>query len=71
MKIFSKIFKGFQLLTVFLKTSILDVWQGSEYASVINVSQFLLFIIFFIYLMTSKIINLWLNQFLFVYLYFS
>ena len=58
MKIFTKIFKGFQLLTVFLKTSILDVRQGSEYASVINVSQFLLFIIFFIYLMTSKIINL-------------
>ena len=30
---FTKINNGFPLLTVFVKSSILDVWQGSEYAS--------------------------------------
>ena len=28
-----KIINGFQLLTIFAKSSILDVWKGSEYAS--------------------------------------
>ena len=28
-----KIVNGFQLLTIFTKRSILDVWQGSKYAS--------------------------------------
>ena len=27
---------NFQLLTIFTKSSILDVWQGSEYPSVID-----------------------------------
>ena len=27
---------SFQLLTIFTKSSILDVWQGSEYPSVID-----------------------------------
>ena len=28
-----KIVNGFQLLTIFTKRSILDVWHGSKYAS--------------------------------------
>ena len=30
---FEKIVEDFELLTIFAKRSILDVWQGSEYAS--------------------------------------
>ena len=30
---FAKIVNGFMPLTIFAKRSILDVWQGSEYAS--------------------------------------
>ena len=33
MELFVKIVKNGKLLTVFVKTSSLDVWQGSEYAS--------------------------------------
>ena len=33
MKLFAKIIKGSQPLTIFAKPSTLDVWQGSEYAS--------------------------------------
>ena len=33
MECFVKIVNGFKLLTVFPKPFILDVWQGSEYAS--------------------------------------
>ena len=33
MKFFAKIATGFQLLTIFAKIFILDVWLGSEYAS--------------------------------------
>ena len=33
MEIFAKIVNGFQPLTIFAKSSILDVLQGSEYAS--------------------------------------
>ena len=33
MERFEKIVEGFELLTVFAKRSILDVWQGSECAS--------------------------------------
>ena len=33
MEFFTKILNGFQSLTFFLKSSILDVWQSSEYAS--------------------------------------
>ena len=32
-ELFVKIVKSKKLLTIFVKTSILDVWQGSEYAS--------------------------------------
>ena len=34
MEFFAKIVDGLKLLTIFLKNWILDVWQGSEYASV-------------------------------------
>ena len=33
MELFAKIVNGFQLLAIFAKNSILDVWQASEYAS--------------------------------------
>ena len=33
MEPFGKIIKNFLRLTIFAKSSILDVWQGSEYAS--------------------------------------
>ena len=33
MKRFEKIIEGFEPLTVFAKCSILNVWQGSEYAA--------------------------------------
>ena len=33
MELFAKIIKNEESLTIFAKTSILDVWQGSEYAS--------------------------------------
>ena len=33
MKCFTKKVKSFSLLTIFAKHSILDIWQGSEYAS--------------------------------------
>ena len=33
LELFLKLVSGFQLLTIFAKSSILDVWQGSEYAS--------------------------------------
>ena len=33
MKLFAKIVKNEKPFTVFVKKSILDVWQGSEYAS--------------------------------------
>ena len=36
MKRFAKIVNGYKLLTIFTKRSILDVWQGSEYASGID-----------------------------------
>ena len=32
MEPFAKIVNGFQLLTIFTKSSILDVWQGYEHA---------------------------------------
>ena len=35
MKLFVKIVNDFQSLTIFAKSSILDVWQGYEYASVL------------------------------------
>ena len=34
MKFFVKIVNDFQQSTIFTKSSIVDVWQGSEYASV-------------------------------------
>ena len=33
MECFAKIVNGFYMLTVFTKRFILDIWQGSEYAS--------------------------------------
>ena len=36
MKCFAKIVNGWKLLTIFAKLFILDVWQGSEYASANN-----------------------------------
>ena len=33
MECFEKVVDGFELLTIFAKLSILDVWQGSEYGS--------------------------------------
>ena len=33
MELFVKIVKNEKPFTIFVKTSILDVWQGSEYAS--------------------------------------
>ena len=33
MELFAKIVKNENPFTIFVKTSILDVWQGSEYAS--------------------------------------
>ena len=33
MEFFTKIVKNEKPFTIFVKTSILDVWQGSEYAS--------------------------------------
>ena len=38
MQRFAKIVNDFIQLTTFVKCSILDVWQGSEYASEINFS---------------------------------
>ena len=32
MEFFAKLVKGFKPLTIFVKSSILDVWQSSEYA---------------------------------------
>ena len=40
MELFAKIVSGFRPLTVFTKTSILNVWQGSKYTSVINNAKF-------------------------------
>ena len=37
MEIFAKIVNGLQPLTIFVKNSILDVWPGYEYASVVHV----------------------------------
>ena len=34
MEVFAKIVNGFQLITIFAKSSFLDVWQGSEYATI-------------------------------------
>ena len=33
MELFAKIVEGFQLLTVFDKSSIIYIWQGSKYVS--------------------------------------
>ena len=33
MEVFTKIVNGFSFLTIFAKSSILDVWQDSEFAS--------------------------------------
>ena len=33
MEFFAKIVKGYKTLTVFTKIFIIDVWQGSKYAS--------------------------------------
>ena len=41
MKYFAKLVNGFQLLTTFAKGFILDVWQGSQYASEYRVNLFL------------------------------
>ena len=48
MEIFVEIVNGFQPLIIFAKTSILDVWQGIEYASATSnsVSLFLALEIF-------------------------
>ena len=40
MELFEKLVNGFQLLTIFIKSSILDVWQGSEYASELEHEHF-------------------------------
>ena len=34
MELFAKIVNAFQLLTIFAKSFILDIWLGFEYASV-------------------------------------
>ena len=34
MELFTKTIKSFQLLTIFAESTILDIWQDSEYASV-------------------------------------
>ena len=39
-ELFEKVVNGFQPLTIFEKSSILDVWQGSEYASGNNQKYF-------------------------------
>ena len=36
MELFMEIVNGWKLLTIFAKSSILDIWLGSEYASVYN-----------------------------------
>ena len=36
-KYFEKIIDSFELLTIFAKFSISDVWQGSEYASAADI----------------------------------
>ena len=36
MELFAEIVKGFRLLTLFAKSSILHIWLGSEYASEIS-----------------------------------
>ena len=41
MERFAKIVNGYQLLTIFTKRSILDIWQGSEYASSIMTYLFI------------------------------
>ena len=33
MELFAKLVKNEKAFTIFVKTSVLDVWQGSEYAS--------------------------------------
>ena len=37
MELSAKIVNGWNLLTIFAKRSILDVWQGSKYASTIEI----------------------------------
>ena len=39
MELFAKITNVFQPLSIFLKSSILDIWLGSEYASLNNLNQ--------------------------------
>ena len=39
MELFPKIVNGFQLLTVFAKSPVLDVWLGSKFASVLIIMQ--------------------------------
>ena len=39
MKLFREIYNDFQLLTLSAKSSIFDVWQGSEYISECQVSN--------------------------------
>ena len=41
MELFAKIVKNEKPFTIFVKTSILDVWQGSEYASKVTEVSFL------------------------------
>ena len=40
MELFEKIIENFESLTIFEKRSILNVWQGSEYASAANICLF-------------------------------
>ena len=38
--VFARVVNGFQLLTIFVKHSILDIWHGSEYSSVAYIFRF-------------------------------
>ena len=40
MQLFAKIVNGLQSLTIFTKSFILDVWQGTEYANVESCAEF-------------------------------
>ena len=39
MELYAKIINGFQVLTIFAEDSVLDVWQGSKYVSVLYLSR--------------------------------
>ena len=57
MESFAKMTNGFQLLTIFQKQSIVDVWQVSEYVSELTCVFIITIIIIAIYLRVMTKVN--------------